>query len=168
MNPKIKKIIIASGLGLVSIALLAAYLQLEKLKNYVIKFKRIKINKVAYNLFNFDLFLNFENKSDFNFAITSQKYNVYINNVFVTKIENSLPIQIKAKAVNVIGLNVQFNPKDILNKLGVNLLSLVAHTDKINIKIDIKMKVKWKLFSFDVPFIYEDNLKSMMASKNEA
>ena len=165
MNPKTKKYIIAGALGVISIAAAAAYLQYKKLMDYTIKFKTIRVNKASMNLFDFNLFLNFINKSNVEFVIESQVYNAYINNVFVTKLENQVLNKIAAKSTNVIGLNVKFNPNQVLDKIGKNAVSLLASADKTIIKIDIKLKVKLWFFRVNIPFIYEDSLKNMMTPK---
>lgn len=164
MTAKTKKIVIASVIGAVSIAGALAYLQYKKLMNYVIKVNKVLVKKISMNLIDIDLYLNFTNKSDIAFTIVGQKYDIYLNNVFVTKIENKAPNEISAKGTSVIGLNVSFNPKEVSRKLGPQALTILSDTSKLRIKIDMKLKVKLWFFTVNIPYTYEDTLKNMMSS----
>lgn len=158
-----KKYLIAGLIGLVTLSGAALYLQYKKLMDYVIGFKSIKIKKVSFTLFDFDLFLNFQNKSTLKFTIENQSYDVYINNIYVTKLQNDSPVLISPKSTSVIGLNVKFNPQEVLQKLNKNVATLLVGTDKLMIKIDMKLKVKMWFLTINIPYIYEDSLKNMMS-----
>lgn len=159
-----KKYLIAGLIGVVTLTGATLYLQYKRLMDYVISFKSIKIKKVSFTLFDFDLFLNFQNKSTLKFTIESQSYDVYINNIYVTKLENNSPVLINPKSTSVIGLNVKFNPKEVLEKLNKNIANLLVGTDKLMIKIDMKLKVKMWFFTINIPYVYEDSLKNMMSN----
>lgn len=161
MNPKTKKWIIAGVIGTVTIAGALAYLQYKKIMNYAIRFKGVKIKSISATLFNFDLFLFFHNKSDVKFTITKQAYSVYMNGSFVTKISNISSILIAPKAETVIGLNVQFNPKDVLKVLNKNAIDLVTQPDKIKLTIDMKLGVSLYGIPINIPYKYETTLKEM-------
>jgi LEA14-like dessication related protein len=163
IDPKKKKYIIAAAaIGLVAIAGTFAYLQYQRIMDYVIKIKTLKFKKISLTSLNFDLFLNFENKSDLRFTIEKQIYDVYLNNVFISRVENSSPTVINPKSINVIGLNVSVNPKDAFNKLKKNALNLLTTPDKMIIKVVCKLRVKLFIFSINIPYTYEDNIKSIM------
>lgn len=162
---KINKYLVAGSIGLVTITGALAYLQYKKLMNYVLKFKGIKLNKLSFTNLDFNIYLDFTNKSDVTFNILSQVYNVYVNDTFVTKIENNSPTSIPANATNVLGLNIVFNPTDIYQKLGKSTLTIAANADKIIIKADCKLKVKMWFFTINIPYVYTSSLKDLMASK---
>ena len=107
-----KKYLVAGLIGLVTITGATLYLQYQKLMNYTIGLKRVKINKLSLAGFDIDLFLNFENKSDLKFTIEKQKYAVYVNGVYLTTMVNDLPNEILPKSVNVLGMNMKENGKD--------------------------------------------------------
>jgi len=159
MTGKQKTYLIAAILGTISIFAAGAYLQIKKMTNNVIGFNKVQIKKISLNLIDFDLFLNYTNNSDIKFTLRKQTYDLFINNIYITTISNSVDNVINKNSVSVIGVNVAFNPKDVYKKLDLNLLS---DTSKIMIKLDMKIKVKVGFISVTIPYIYEDTLKNMM------
>ena len=158
-----KKYLVAGLIGLVTITGATLYLQYQKLMNYTIGLKRVKINKLSLAGFDIDLFLNFENKSDLKFTIEKQKYAVYVNGVYLTTMVNDLPNEILPKSVNVLGMNMKENGKDVVGKLK-SLITALASSDKVMVKIVTTMKVKYGFISLSFPpFTYENTLKNMMA-----
>ena len=158
-----KKYLVAGLIGLVTITGATLYLQYQKLMNYTIGLKRVKINKLSLSGFDIDLFLNFENKSDLKFTIEKQKYAVYVNGVYLTTMVNDLPNEILPKSVNVLGMNMKESGKDVVGKLK-SLITALASSDKVMVKIVTTMKVKYGFISLSFPpFTYENTLKNMMA-----
>lgn len=164
LTPKTKKLLIYGTLGAISVALLLGYIQYQKLMNYVIKFKGIKIKQLTANVFNFDLFINFTNNSDIKFEITEQEYKVFLNDKFVTKLVNNLPTTIVPLSTNVIPVNVNFNPTEVLKLLGSNITTILLSPEKITLKVDIKLKVKLYGIPVSIPYVYVATLKELMAS----
>jgi len=167
MQPNTKKYLIAGAIGLVSITAAIAFLQYKKIMNYVIKFKKMKVNNASLNNVNLDLFLLFTNKSDIKFEIKEQDYKVYINNVFVTKIVNYSSNTIEAKQTSDIAVNVNFDPKKLFDTVGRSLLDVALSSKDLKIKLDIKLKVSIWGFSVGIPYIYETTLKQILAAKKE-
>jgi LEA14-like dessication related protein len=164
IDPKKKKYIVAAAIGLVTLTGAFLYLQYQRIMDYVIKVKTLRFKKFSLNALNFDLYLNFENKSDLRFTIEKQVYDVYLNNVFISRVENASPTVINAKSINVIGLNVSVNPKDAFDKLKKNILNLLTTPDKMIVKVVCKLKVKLLFFSINIPYTYEDSVKNMMTT----
>jgi LEA14-like dessication related protein len=162
MKPEVKKWLIVGGLGVISIALAAAYLQYKKLMNYTIKLKGFKLKTITPQLINFDLFINFSNNSDLKFVISDQEYKVYLNNQYVTKLVNSNDVVVQAKSTSVIPVNIQFNPSEVLKLLGQNALTILASPQKIIVKVDVKLKVALYGIKFSIPYVYESTLKELM------
>jgi LEA14-like dessication related protein len=158
-----KKHLITAAIGLITISGAIAYYQYKKIIDYVIGFKNVKFNKITANDVNFDLFLNYTNKAKVGFEIESQKHDVYINNVFVTSLINNAPTHIAPDSVSVLGLNIQFNPQDALKRINKTFAAVLANPSAIMIKIESKMKVKIGFFKVNIPYVYEDTLKNMMA-----
>ncbi len=132
--------------------------------NYKISFKAIRLRKIQYNLLDFDLYLNFDNKADIGFVIESQVYDVYLNNIFVSKVVNNTAVPVLKSAVSIIPLKVQVNPETILKKVLKSPLDLITNYDKIKLKVVVKMKVKLWAFTVNIPYTYEATLKEIMAS----
>ena len=164
MKPTTKKWLLVGAIGIVTITGAMAYLQYKKIMNYTLKFKGLIIRNLSFTNFDFDIFLDFINKSKVDFVIEKQVYNVYINNIFVTKLENSSPTTIKASSASPMSLNVKLNPKSVLEKIGVNALSFITSADKTMIKVDCKLKVKLWFFSVNIPYVYESSLKEMLSA----
>jgi LEA14-like dessication related protein len=164
MNPKAKKYLIGGLIGLVTVTGAIAYIQYQRLMNYVLSFKKIFIRTVNANYINFDLILGFENKSNVAFSIERQEYDVYVNDVYITKLKNNNPVKIDASKTSDLLLNIELNPKDLAAKLNKNILVLLAAPDKLKIKVDCKLKVKLWFFTVNIPYVYEDTLKNIMSS----
>jgi LEA14-like dessication related protein len=156
-----KKYLIAGVIGTVTIAGALAYLQYKRLMNYVIKISKVKVNKISLNNIDLNLLLNFENKSDIAFDIKNQTYDVYLDNIFIAKLQNQSVTKIKAKSTNDLGLNVKFDPTKVLKKLSGGTVELLTNLDKIILKIDIKLKVKIWFFNVNIPYVFESSLKDL-------
>jgi len=157
-----KNYLIAGAIGIVTLAGALVYLQYQKLMQYVITFRSVRIKSITPTLFSFDIFLNFENKSNLSFKISSQSYDVYVNDVFVTRLSNSAETSIAANSVSPMGLNISFNPQQAWKKLGLNALTALKNRDGIIVKIDMKMRVKIGPIGINIPYVYQDSLKNMM------
>lgn len=159
-----KKHLIAGLIGLVTITGAVAYLQYKKLMNYTIKFKTIKVNSISVQLIDFNLFINFTNNSELKFDIIEQEHNVYINDKFVSKVTSNNPIQISPKSTSVLMVNVKFNPTEVFHMLGKNIVDILTKADTVNVKIDMKFKVKMYGIKLSIPYTYLSNLKELTAS----
>ena len=162
-----KKYLVAGAIGLVTVTGALMYLQYKRLMNYVIKVKRVFVNRIDSNSVDLNLFLNFTNNSDIGFTIESQSHNIYINDTLVSKIENNTPNQISPKSTSVIGVNIKFNPNKIINILGKNIVDFLTSSDKLRIKIDMKFRVKLWFFKVNIPYVYETTLKDLLNTKKE-
>ena len=98
-----KKYLYAGAIGLVSISAATLYLQYKKMMEFVLSFNKVKINKITVTNIDFNLYLNYLNKGSVGFDIESQINEVYINNVFITKLTNNTPNKILPKSNNIIG-----------------------------------------------------------------
>jgi LEA14-like dessication related protein len=155
---------IAGAIGLVTITGAIAYYQYNKLMDYAIKFTGVKIKKLGGSEISINIYLDFHNKASIAFDINSQKYDIYVNNLFVQSLINTTNTAIPAKSHTPMGLDVTFNPKVVLDKLGKSAASLMTDRENIKIKIVSKLRVKFWGFNVSIPYTYEDTLKNMMAS----
>ena len=157
-----KKYLIAGLIGVVTIAGALAYLQYKKLMNYTIKLRNIVVKSANLSSLNFDLFLNFENKSSISFEILSQTYDVYINDTLISKLKGKEVVKIQPKSTSVIPLKVNIKPSDILNKLGKGTLNLIANFGNNKLKVNVKLQVKLYGFTVNIPFVYESTISEMI------
>lgn len=157
------KYVVAGAISIFALGGLLYY-EYKRLLNYCISFNRIKVNSVNMNKFDFDLFMNFKNQSALKIDITSTAANIYLNNNFVTSIQNSVPQIIQPESTSVLGFNCVLIPDKVLKILGNNSSDLLLHREKVNIKVDAKIKIKFYFINITVPYVYETNLKDMMTS----
>jgi LEA14-like dessication related protein len=163
-----KKWVIAGAIGLVTVAGALAYLQFKKIMDYTLKFVKLKVNKISANLIDLNVYLLLENKSSVEYTIKSQEYSVYINDNLVTKIENQSSSVIKPKSFNEIGLNVKFNPTDVLKKIGAQgVIGSLLSPEKTIIRIDMKLKISFYGITLKIPFSYVTNMKEINSKKTE-
>lgn len=162
-----RKYIVAGLLGIVSFALAAGYLAYKKLMDYTLGFKSIKVKKVSIKLIEFDVFLNFLNKSNLGFDIIEQEYKVYMNDKFVSKVVNYSTTKILPNATSVIGVNVKFDPRVVLKVIGKDFKDLILKPDQYIIKTDMKLKVNFYGFKVSIPYVYEDTLKNFISYAKE-
>jgi LEA14-like dessication related protein len=161
------KYILAGVLGLVGIAGAFFFIQYQKLMDYTIKPKRVKVKKVSLSNISMDVFLNFTNKSTLNFDIIEQEYKVYLNGKFVSRVVNYSKNSIKAKSTSLIGVNVQFDPSKVLKVVGSNLTDLLFNKDKIMIRIDMNLKVSLYGIKVSIPYTTQDTLKNWMSEETK-
>ena len=160
-----KKYLIAGVIGTITIAGALAYLQYKKLMNYVIKVKSGVIKTITANLLDLDLTLDFENKSSIAFEIKSQEYEIFIDNKFISKINNIKPVFIKAKSNSDIFVNIKVNPTKVGSKFKIEDLNKLLDLQNIKIKVIGKLKVKLYGFPVNIPFNYETTIKELKENK---
>ena len=160
-----KKYLIAGIIGTITIAGALAYLQYKKLMNYVIKVKSGVIKTITANLLDLDLTLDFENKSSIAFEIKSQEYEIFIDNKFISKINNIKPVFIQAKSHNDIFVNIKANPTKVGSKFKLEDLNKLLDLQNIKIKVIGKLKVKLYGFPVNIPFNFETTIKELRENK---
>lgn len=160
-----KKYLIAGVIAMVTITGALAYLQYKKLMNYIIKVKTAVVKTITANLLDLDLTLDFENKSNISFEIKSQEYEVYIDNKFISKINNIKPVFIKAKSNSDIFVNIKVNPTKVGTRFKLEDLGKLLDLQNVKIKIIGKMKVKLYAFTINIPFNFETTIKELRENK---
>lgn len=156
-----KKYVIAGGIALVSVLGAFAYLQYKKLMDYCLSFKSIKINTISLTKMNFNLWLNFLNKSNVPFTIVSQTYDVYLDDKIVSNVINKAENKVLPKQTNTIALNVNVNPSKVLNDIGFGAINMALNLNKVIVKIDMKLKIKILGVKFNIPYIYKSTIGQM-------
>ena len=160
-----KQVLIAIGLGAVSIGLTWAYWQFQKIKDYCISMNRIKLKGFSFTYVDMDLYMNFLNKSKLNLSIISQEYLVYLNNVFVSKISNIVPQAVKPNSISIVSAKIQFSPKKVLETLKKSAIELATSPETIKVKISANMKIGYGILKFNVNYDYNTNLKELLLSE---
>lgn len=149
------------GLGLVGLVGITAYSNYQKLLQYAITFNRIEVRTTKIDSVNFDLFVNFLNKSNLVLTVLSQQYFVYVNDTLIASITSNTAQKINPLAISVIKTNVIFNPTKVGKTIALEFLQ--GNTIKLNVKILFKVRIS--IFTITVPYIYTTTLKELFAKK---
>ena len=94
------------------------------------------INEISTETVSFTMILNIANKSDIDFSVSNQSYNVYVNGMLVAKIDKEEVIKVLARGRSTVNINVSFNPQDLLKQRMQNIANLIR--SKNNMIIEIK------------------------------
>jgi LEA14-like dessication related protein len=155
-----RKYIVAGGLAVISVFLAYGYLQYKKLMEYCLSFKGVKIKGVSAQSIDFDLFLNFTNKSDHDLVIKNQEYKVYLNDKPLAVIRNSATTTLKAKSKTPLGINIKVD--DVAGKINSSdWLGLLSKGLNNELVVDIKMNVKYMILSLPVTYKYRAKLSEL-------
>ena len=97
-------------------------------------------NDLTLSNANINIKLQMKNKSDVDYYLKSQIYNMYINDQFVGVINNPNKLYIAPMKTTDVWLNVIFNPTQVANVSWSSLIGLI--TGGGDVKIQIKGKAK--------------------------
>ena len=164
-----KQKIIVGGLTLISVFAAFAYIQIKKSMNYAYRFSRFKANTVNLNKINFDLYFFLKNPSKITYTIKSITTDVYIDKILLTKIVNFNPQKILPNAETEIGVNVNLNTLELLEKLKLNWSDLILNWEKLDqymVTMDMKFKIGYRgIFTITVPYTEKFKLSSLKPTK---
>lgn len=125
------------------------------------------LKKFNLNEADIDLYLNFKNNSAIRLDIISQEYIVSINDKEIVKAGNANALSIAPNSTSVLSVNVAFNPSKLLNIIGGLATDIMLNPQKINITINVKVKVKLWAFTVSIPYEFKSTLKDMLANKQQ-
>ena len=161
-----KKYVVAGAIMLVSITAGLLYLQYQKFQEWCIGVTKIGLNSFTWTAADIDLFIFFRNKSSLKITLFSQEYVVFLNDKQVAKVSNAVPQTLAPNSDSPLAVKLQFSPKDALAIVQMNIGDLIAHQDKINIKISMKFTVGLYFIKTTIPFDYISTLKEMTTSSD--
>ena len=124
----------AIGVALIGIATYVAT-QYKLLQNACFVVAGAIVNKLSLAQVKFTLLLNVKNNSDIDFVITNQQYDVYVNEMLVSKVDNPEKAEILSNGSTTFKINVDFNPQDLLRAGLENIEKLLLDKDKLVIEI---------------------------------
>lgn len=91
------------------------------------------------------LFFNLNNKGDISLTVAEQNYNIYINGMFVSNVQNPADTTIYANSESRLPFLIDVKTNDLL-KAGINNVSALvdkAERDKIKVKIAGVLTIKF-------------------------
>lgn len=168
MKKSVKYGLVALGLGITGSAIalgIWAKKQYNKLLLNTTGYKSFAIKNISAKNFAFNVVYTYKNNMDIDVVLTNQVYDIYLNNVYTTTLTNPNLTVLKAHETSDIPLDVSFDPKDMLNKLSLNIATFLTDYKKLRVKIVMKLRVKLLFFSIPITYTYEDSLKNMMGLK---
>jgi hypothetical protein len=138
------------------------YYQVNKILDYTLNFKGVKNVKVQKDGVSFTMWYEYSNKANITISLSEQKYDVYINNQFLTTLTNFVPNTLVGGQVSNIEVNVVLTLADF-KKLNLNYAQLILAPKSVEIKTDMKWKVKYGIFKFPVSYPYIVSLKEVIS-----
>lgn len=142
------KIAIIGGLGLGLVAIMAYFnKQANLLKEACFIVAGAIIHKISFDRVSFTMLLNISNRSDIDFSVINQKYNVYVNKMLVATIENPEKVDVKARGKTTVNIDVKFNPQDLLKQGIQNITALIQNKDNMMIEIKGHLSLKAGMIS---------------------
>jgi len=139
----IYKIGIVAGIGLGVIGIMAYFnKQVNRLMDACFTVTGAVINQMSADNFAFTLIMNIKNKSEIDFTVTNQRYNIYINKMLVATIEKPNDIKVMGNGMTTLKIDVKFNPQDLLKQGLENIIYLLGDKKKIVIEIKGYLSLK--------------------------
>lgn len=156
--------IIGIGTAISAAILYNDYSQL--MEGIKISFNSVVVRSLSPQMLDFDLYLNFHNRSALDFQITSQEYKVFINNKQVSKISNSNVVKIRRNGISIIPAAVAIYPQKIGKSVGLGgLADMLVAPEKITLRIESKLFVKLWMLKVAIPYTYSTTLKDLIVKK---
>lgn len=158
-----KHLVIGGVVTLIAASCVFLYAQYVKLVDYGLGFKKLKVNKLTPELWSFDIVMNFVNKSLFGFTLVEQDYDLYVNDVFISKMTDYTKTYVKPKGESLLNLTVRFDPKVIVQQLKTNYATMLLKPNQTKIRLDMKMGVNVLGMKVIIPYVYHDTLQGLIA-----
>lgn len=142
-----------------------AYGQYKKLMKNVTGYKSVSIKEANKDKIVLQVIYTYTNNMDVDVVLTKQKYDLYLDDEYITALTNDSELTLKANATTDIPLTLVLKPNDIYNKIKTNPLALLVNPGKVVMRIDMKVWVKMLFFSIPITYSYEDKLTRMLGIK---
>lgn len=136
--------------------------QIQKLKTGTFKVLGAKNLNISGGKVSFELITQFKNNSNLSATVTSQDYDVLINNQRVGIIHSEDSITIKAQDYNLVPLKVDVSVNSLLTQSLANIANYFSN-NKDAIKITLKGYLTWKkgILSAKQPFEFSYSMKEI-------
>lgn len=155
------KLAIAIGTILAASAGYILYDEGKKMMKYGVSFKSAKIKTLTAASIVADLWFNFKNPSNLKITLAGVRYDVYIDGVFATTLQNNATTTIMPQTTSVLGLQMAINPKEFLQSLPNPALALLD-LKQLPVRLDMKFTVKIIFLKMTIPYVYAGKLKDFV------
>ena len=140
MKNKITTPIILGIATFVVVAGIFVYSQINKLKNFTLKFHKIKDFKASLSAITFDLYMKFTNNSDIQIALVEQNYKIYLNGTFVTNLSSKDKQVIAPKGDSILKVGVNITAARLGILLGSMSLQELGKIKQQKLRVDSEIK----------------------------
>lgn len=158
-----KTVVWSSILAVLGVTALWLNKQIKKIQDFTLTFKKVTVNKFNINTLDFNVYYDYTNKSDVNINLSSQEYDVYINDVFIKTLTNYSENVLKANSISSLGFNVSLELKELDKKLNTNYYKMITEPKSVKIKVVMKWKVRMGIFKIPVRYTWETTLKEILS-----
>ena len=137
ITPKVRNGIIIGGLAIAATSLLVYFKrQINLIKDACYTISGGVIHSLTLSNVKMTLFLKIVNESDLTIQLSNMNFNIYVNNMFVTKVSKPEIQTLYSKSDAIIQLKIEFNPTDLLRAGITNLEPIIYDKEKFyeNIK----------------------------------
>lgn len=152
--------------GVVGATAIAGFIYIRKLikdlQNFTLAFKKIKVNKFDTSNLDFDAFYDYTNNSDLKINLASQKYDIYINDVYVTSLVNNKENVLLPHATSPLAFNVKLNLKEVHEKVKLSYAKMILEPKYVLIKIEMHWKVRLGFIKIPISYTWNTNLKEIL------
>lgn len=136
ITPKVRNGIIIGGLAIAAIGVIAYFKrQINLLKDACYTISGGIIHNISLSNVKMTLFFKIVNESDITINVSNMVFNIYVNNMFITKIEKPDAQTIFSKSDTIVKLDFEFNPKDLLRAGITNIQPILFDKEKLIISI---------------------------------
>jgi LEA14-like dessication related protein len=157
--------VLAGFVGITATTAIWVRAQYKKLMKNVTGYKSVSIKEATKNNIGLQVVYTYTNNMDVDVVLTKQKYDVYLDDNYITSLTNDSTLTLKSHATTDIPLSLNINPNDVYNKVKVNPLALLVNPGNVIMRIDMKVWVKLVFIPIPITYSYEDKLTRMLGIK---
>ena len=171
MNRKLTKRLLIGGVVVgASGAGYLIYKDALKLVNVEVKKSKIELVSKNGKKSHYKVFLKLSNPSNLKLKLTNQQIDVYVNGVFILRLESDKIQVLEPKSISELVFDLNLDWDDLFTKIMmvsgqtiVDKLKFITEIMSQTLKLDIKLSVKWGILPnipVDIPI--EQNFKSWL------
>lgn len=143
ITPKVRNGIIIGGLAIAATSLLIYFKrQINLIKDACYTISGGVIHSLTLSNVKMTLFLKIINESDLTIQLSNMNFNIYVNNMFVTKVSKPEIQTLYSKSDAIIQLKFEFNPTDLLRAGITNIEPIIYDKEKLIIGIKGSISAK--------------------------
>ncbi len=171
MNKKVLNIAIITSVVLVFVGIgCYVYTNIKSALNYCYKVVNFSISNINKDGISLKVRLALLNNSEISATIEGYNFGVWINDIKIATIKESIKKQISPKVINYIDIPVTINPKEFGSGLYEKVLNVLStyllNKDKVIVKVEGSFSANVVLWSVrDYPISISMSVKEIMTNK---